>query len=53
MKEIKEMTTEDIDELCKIFDKMVSDGIYITIGSKEQIEANKDLFDEIIYDYIK
>ena len=53
MREIKEATKEDINAMCAVFDKMVSDGIYVTVGSKEQIEANADLFDEIIYDYIK
>ena len=46
-------TKEDIDDLCAVFDKMVRDGIYVTVGSEEQIEANADMFDEIIYDYVK
>lgn len=53
MKEIKATTKEDIDDLCAVFDKMVKDGIYVTVGSEEQIEANADMFDEIIYDYVK
>lgn len=53
MREIKNTTKDDIYELCEIFDKMVRDGIYVTVGSKEQIENNADLFDEIIYDYVQ
>lgn len=53
MKEIKEMTKEDVHDLSAILDKMVKDGIYVTVGGKEQIEANADMFDEIIYDFVK
>ncbi len=53
MREIKETTKKDIDDLSAIFNKMVKDGIYVTVGSKEQIENNADLFDEIIYDYVQ
>ena len=53
MKEIKEMTKEDMHDLSAILDKMVKDGIYVTVGGKEQIEANADMFDEIIYDFVK
>lgn len=53
MREIKSMTQEDVNNLSEIFDKMVKDGIYVTVGGKEQIEANADIFDEIIYDYVK
>ena len=53
MREIKDMKISDIKELSSIFDKMINDGIYVTVGGKEEIEKNKDMFDEIIYDYVK
>ena len=53
MREIKDMKISDIKELSSIFDKMIKDGIYVTVGGKEEIEKNKDMFDEIIYDYVK
>lgn len=53
MKEIKEMTKEELPELNKLFEKMVNDGIYVTVGGKEQIEKNADIFDDIKYDYVK
>ena len=53
MKEIKEMKLEDINDLASIYDKMVKEGFAVTVGGREAIEMNADLFDEIIYDYIK
>ena len=53
MREIKAMTLDDIKEVSGILEKMIQDKIYVTVGSKEKIEANANLFDEIIYDYVK
>ena len=53
MKEIKATTLDDLPELYKSIDKLIEEGKYVTIGSREQIEANKDMFDEIIYDYVQ
>lgn len=52
MREIKEMKLSDLKELATIIDKIVTDGKYVTIGSRDQIENNKEMFDEIIYDYV-
>ena len=53
MKEIKSMKLEDLNELASIYDKMVKGGVKVTVGGREAIEMNADLFDDIIYDYIK
>lgn len=53
MKEIKDMKLEDINELATIYDKIVKEGVRVTVGGREEIEMNADLFDDIIYDYIK
>ena len=52
MRDIKEMKLSDLKELATIIDKIVTDGKYVTIGSRDQIENNKEMFDEIIYDYV-
>ncbi len=53
MKEIKDMKLEDINELATMYDKIVKEGVRVTVGGREEIEINADLFDDIIYDYIK
>ena len=52
MKEIKDTTLDDMEELKKTIIKTVDEGFKVTAGSTEAIEENKDLFDVII-DYIK
>ena len=53
MKEIKEMKLEDLNDLYQLVEKLIAEGKSITVGSREQIESNKDMFDEIIYDYVQ
>ena len=52
-KEIKDFDKDDIYKLSKLYDNLVLDKIFVTAGSKEEIENNKNMFEEIIYDYIK
>ncbi|MBR3288199.1 MAG: hypothetical protein IKI71_00355, partial [Lachnospiraceae bacterium] len=53
MRDIKALTTNDLDEMYKLVDELIDKGKFITAGSREQIENNKDMFDEIIYDYVE
>lgn len=53
MREIKDMTLDDIKEFGKVFDEMIKRGIQVSVGSKEAIEENANMFDEIIYDYVR
>ena len=53
MKEIKNLTIEDLQETYNIVDKMAQEGKCLTAGNRELIENNKDMFDEIIYDYVR
>ena len=53
MKEIKALTTNDLEDMYQIVDELIDKGKYITAGNREQIENNKDMFDEIIYDYVQ
>lgn len=53
MKEIKALTTSDLEDMYQIADELIDKGKYITAGNREQIENNKDMFDEIIYDYVQ
>ena len=47
--EISSTTLDDVKELSNILDKIVEDNKYVSAGSKDQIEENSDMFDEIIY----
>ena len=53
MKEIKALTTNDLEDMYQIVDELIDKGKCITAGNREQIENNKDMFDEIIYDYVQ
>lgn len=48
MREIKDTTLEDIEELKKTYVKIVEEGFKVTAGGKEKVLENKDLFDEIV-----
>ena len=51
-REIKELNRENLPSYFEIVKKLVENGNKLTIGGKEEIEKNKDLFEEIKYDYI-
>ena len=53
MKEIKDMKLEDLPELYKLIDKLIAEGKYLTVGNREQIDKNAEMFDEIIYEYVE
>ena len=53
MKEIKNTKKEDLYDMFDFFKKINDNNQYITVGSREQIEKNKQLFDQIIYDYVE
>ena len=53
MRDIKNFSMDDLKETYEIIDKMAEEGKYLTAGSRELIESNKDMFDEIIYDYVQ
>ena len=46
--EILNLRQEDIKNLAKIFDDVIKQNNISVIGTKESIEKDKDLFDEII-----
>lgn len=47
MKELKQMTPEDIAVYADIFDKFVSDGARVSVGNPQLIAKAEDLFDEV------
>lgn len=53
MKEIKALKKDDLEDMYKLVDELANKGKCITAGNREQIENNKDMFDEIIYDYVQ
>ena len=53
MKEIKALTTNDLEDMYQLVDELIDKGKYVTAGNREQIESNKEMFDEIIYDYVQ
>lgn len=53
MKEIKALTTNDLEDMYQLVDELIDKGKYVTAGNRDQIENNKDMFDEIIYDYVQ
>lgn len=53
MQQIKNAKLSDLKELKNRFTTLIEKGIIISVGSKEQIEENKELFDSIIYDYLE
>ena len=53
MREIKAFNLDRLKDTYEIVDELAEKGKYITAGSREQIEDNKDMFDEIIYDYVQ
>lgn len=48
MREMKAMTVEDLRELAPALTKLYADGMRSTAGGAAIIEANKDLFDEVL-----
>lgn len=53
MREIKALKKDDLEDMYKLVDELANKGKCITAGNREQIESNKDMFDEIIYDYVE
>lgn len=48
LEEIKSTTVEDLKKTAPMFEKLLENGTWSTAGSKEKIEANKDLYTSII-----
>ena len=46
--EVINVTNEDLQKLGKVVEDMLSDGLICVVGGKQPIEANKELFTEII-----
>lgn len=53
MREIKALKTDDLEDMYQLVDELIDKGKIITAGNREQIENNKDMFDEVIYDYVE
>ena len=53
MRDIKNTTIEDLEEPYELIEKIAQEGKYLTAGNRELIESNKEMFDEIIYDFVK
>lgn len=52
MREIKETSLKDIEELKSIYIKLISEGQRVAAGSMAKINEAGEMFDEIITDYI-
>jgi len=48
LEEIKSTTVQDLKDSAEMFEKLLANGAWSTVGSKEKIEANKDLYDSVI-----
>jgi len=48
LEEIKSTTVQDLKNSATMFEKLLANGSWSTVGSREKIEANKDLYDFII-----
>lgn len=46
--EVLNVTNEDLQKLGKVVEDMLSDGLICVVGGKQPIEANKDLFSNLI-----
>ena len=52
MKQIKNAQLSDFNELKKRFTIIIEKGVKVSVGSKEQIDSAKEIFNDIIYDYL-
>lgn len=48
LQEIKSVTVEDVKNSAEMFEKLLENGAWSTIGSMDKIEANIDLYDAVI-----
>lgn len=48
LQEIKSTTVADLKESAAMFEELITNGVWSTVGSAEKIEANKDLYDAIV-----
>lgn len=48
LEEIKSTTVQDLKDTAPMFEKLLENGTWSTVGSREKIEANKDLYTSII-----
>ena len=53
MKQVKATKPEDAKEFARLLKMLETDGVKVTVGTAEQIYANKDYFDLIMTDFIK
>ena len=53
MKQVKATKPEDAKEFACLLKMLETDGVKVTVGTAEQIYANKDYFDLIMTDFIK
>ena len=53
MKQVKATKAEDALEFARLLKLLETDGVKVTVGTAEQIYANKDYFDLIMTDFIK
>ena len=52
MKEIKSMELGDLDKLSELYEEIVKENNIVAAGNKISIENNKNMFDEIVYDFV-
>lgn len=48
LEEIKSTTVDDLKNSAEMFENLIANGVWSTVGSMEKIDANRDLYDAVV-----